>query len=373
MPLPAWALLAVLLPHPDSYSFSELTVRGAEVRHRLRLQALSLSEVVHVDTDGDGLLSNPELEAAREQVEAYLLGHYTLRVDTGGDPDGGRPLEGRLAALTGAPPEHLFQGQWLEAELRYEAGAPLEDLLIEVTTFYETSPGHYDAAELDWNGHGRLRQVFSAFDSYRYFAADQLPAPPRLSSWLATGARSAAAALEALGFLAAVLLACTTRRQAAAAAAVFAAAQAVTLALSATGLVVPPERLVGLVTALSVAYVAAGNLMFAKPRGLALETALFGLVHGLALAALLGAELGEEAELGSMAGRWTVLAGFGAGAAGAQLALALVGVAVLGLLPGDRRGPEASPPWLAPRRLRLGASGVLMGLGLLRFTLRAWF
>ena len=34
MPLPAWALLAVLLPHPDSYSFSELTVRGAEVRHR---------------------------------------------------------------------------------------------------------------------------------------------------------------------------------------------------------------------------------------------------------------------------------------------------------------------------------------------------
>lgn len=142
-------------------------------------------------------------------------------------------------------------------------------------------------------------------------------------------------------------------------AAAFAAALSVALALAAAGKLALPPRLLAPLLALTLVYVAAGNLLDrasgrppdVKQHGLmrlAVVSAC-GLLHGLALAHALAASQPPPPELPA------VLAGFTLGALAAQLTVLAAAFLLLGL--GNRE-----EPWYR-RRVVVPASGLIAAIG----------
>ena len=143
----------------------------------------------------------------------------------------------------------------------------------------------------------------------------------------------------------------------------FTVAHSVTLSLAVIGVVTPPARLVEVLIALSVAYVATENFFVHDLRRRWIITFLFGLVHGFGFASVLR-EYGIPADaLG-----WA-LAAFNLGVEVGQLAI--VAVAFLLLRAGERaagRGTAVPDP-----RLVYMVSAVILVLGLYWSVERAFF
>ena len=365
------ALLCALLlwAHPDSHSSSRLVVDGGRAALELRCQARSLVEALALDENGDGGLDAGELARGRREVERYVLERYRLLGEVEGRSER-FPLEGRMVGLEVLDAaDSRFAEPWVRAALELEAPAPLSALSIEVSLFREQNPLHRDAATLVWNeeepasflfGEGRERWDFEPAARRR---------PGVLAAYARLGVEHILTGYDHIAFLLALLVASRRLRSLVGVVTAFTAAHSVTLALAALGLVRVPPGLVELAIALSIAYVASGNLLRKEPHTPWLEAFGFGLLHGLGFASFLGQALAGEPLVVS------ALLGFNLGVELGQLAV--VGALGLLLLPSTlRRRREARErgapvPGIAPRWLRLGASSAVTLLALYWFVERA--
>ena len=362
------AIAALLLSglHPDSHSFSVVRVDGPRVAVELHVQSRSLIEALGHDVDLDGRFDAGELDAARASLATYLLDRYRLRIGSDGEPGEGERLEGRLTSLaTRWRADMLLPEEWLRAELVFEAAGAPDEILIEVSLFAEENPFHRDTCVLEWNGEEPASWLFGIDGPSWWFEPAARRRPRVFASYVRLGFRHILSGWDQLAFLLALLVAARSLRSLAGLVTAFAVAHSATLALAAFDVVSMPARLIELTIAMSVAYVAAENLLFRKPSGRWPEAFVFGLVHGLGLAGYLAEPLRFEGL------RTTALLGFNLG-----LELGLVGIVILAagllrFLPGDRSHGDRARAWLAPRRVRVGASALALVFGSWWFVERA--
>lgn len=362
----AFACALLLAAHPDSHSSSRIVVVGSRATLELRCQVRSLAEALPLDASGDGILQPGELAAGRGDVERYVLERYRLLGEVEGR-SGLVPLEGWLVELElSAADAPRFAEPWVQAKLGFEAPATLSALSIEVGLFREQNPLHRDAATLVWNDEEPAPFLFGEGRERWNFEPAARRRPGVLAGYVRLGVEHILTGYDHIAFLLALLVASRRLRSLIGVVTAFTAAHSVTLALAALGWVRVPPGLVELAIALSIAYVAAENLLFPRPGTRWAEAFGFGLVHGLGFAGFLADSLVFEPL------KATALVGFNLGVEAGQIAIVSVLALALRAMPGDRRVPgEEQPGWLAPRWARWAASGAVAVLGLFWFGRRA--
>lgn len=323
-------LLAALI-HPNSISSAELERSAVDRMHvELRFEARTVNELIPLDLDGDGRLSEGELESGRGELARHLEGNYQL--SSGSEqPSDSTPLVPSLESLTLDPAStnEELGTTWLVAELSYTG--PLEDTLwVRCSLFQETSPDHRNFAR--FNGPPTVDWVFSAADPLWLIDLPEVAASatqPRLVPWLRLGFEHILEGPDHLCFVLGLLLAAGGLRQLAFSITGFTLAHSITLGLAATGAIPVGGRWSEVLIAASIVYVGAANLGRGTPRRAWPEAFGFGLVHGLGFAAALAEALSA---LGPGAPKLLPLFGFNLGIELGQLAAALAALALLAVL-----------------------------------------
>ena len=334
-------LLAVLFPtlswahDADLVGVQARRVRGEpRVEEQLRVTAETLGLLAPVDADGDGLLSDADLEAQNGAIRAGVWGSLPLSA-------GGRPCAlGDASARIGEAVVELRATFLCDGEGELAQDFRLLSLL---------PPGYRVVVDADVDGL-RLQRVAQGTDQRVLYAAGQ-SRDGTWGAWILLGVEHILGGWDHLAFLAALLLAASRARAVLAVVTAFTLAHSVTLALSALGLVAlgaRGEQAVEVAIALSIAWVALENLLIAAPRRRALQSFAFGLVHGLGFASVL-----REHGLGDSAAR--ALLGFNVGVELGQAAVVLLAFPLL------RWGRRFARPWAWSFRI---ASGALLLAGL---------
>jgi hydrogenase/urease accessory protein HupE len=361
----ALALAVALGAHPGSLSRSRIVVAPGEVRHDFRFQALTLIETLPFDVDANLVLDEAELGMGRMELEAYLAEHYRLHVGEAAEPLVGEVV--RVETFLEGSPE-LPTSAWIEVERRFPLEGEARALRLEETLFEDSNPQHIEYVTIAWEGQVPVDHVFQyGHTDHRFEPSGEVQHGP-LRAFLGLGVDHILTGYDHLLFLLALLVAAPTLRALAWTITAFTAAHSITLALAALEVVTLPGRFVEIAIALSIAYVAAENLLRLEKRSLWLEALVFGLLHGLGFAGFLGEALQGEEEL------VVPLLGFNLGVELGQLlfvvplALLLRGLsALLG-----RRAEAPAPPRLVPERLGLALSALIALAGLYWFVERSF-
>ena len=355
--------LGLLAPHPNSLSSSRVEVSEAEVRVTLRCQVLSAWEVLPtLDDDGDGEVRQEEVERRGEPLLAYVSEHYRLSANPAEGGSGGTRLELSGEGLryiprsSGDPLAEL--GGAIELSLRAPLTGSLESLGLEVDLFRESGESHIDLSTVVWPD-GKTETFTLTLESPR--ARSTPRGGGAFGVFLRLGFEHILGGWDHLAFLLALLLSSRRLRSVLGWVTAFTLAHSLSLALATLGLVDVGgwERLVESAIALSIAYVAADNLL--RPdlvRGRWVEAFGFGLLHGLGFAGFLAESLVLESA------KTVALFAFNVGVELGQLAV--VAALVAPFLLWNRRRSEA-PEFLLPRPLRRFGSAAVVVLGLYWF------
>jgi len=349
-------------PHANSISVSELEVTESVLRHELELQTLSILEVLpELDADGDGLLSEDELERSSAPLGAYLDANFALFI---GEPPSG-PLETKIVGLresASGEPESPFAMQRIAVTRELELAALPPTVTIEVSVFAETSPDHRDFCTLRYPGQFEEEWLFSAERPLWKYEPDPDLGADIFEAFFKQGA-ARLLAFEVSVLLLLLLFACPRASDGRQVLAVYALGLAAGAALTSLRGELLPIRVLDLTLILAVSYTGLENALQREPRLPRIEAVLFGLVLGIALVQELTG-LVVDLPRGS-----TALGGFGLGAAASFLVFGSLALLLLPRLGGTRLSAAA----LAPDWLRRRGSAVLALIALVLFVQRAWF
>lgn len=366
-PVLAAGLAPALAPapwHADSLSETLIEVRGAEALLSMRLQVLSLLEVIDdLDDDGDGEVSTEEVKAKQSEILGYVLEHYGVWTGTDRDLDGGVPLLPTPMRLWHTPRRDGdgYRKGSVSLELLYKHDAPIRDLMVESTLFLLTSPAHVDIVTLQWDEENASTFSLSGTMPRARFDPEGRGA---FTTFLALGFRHILSGWDHLAFLAALVLGSRRLSSLLGVVTAFTVAHSITLALAALGLVKVWQYsgFIEALIALSIAYVATDCLVHPRiKRARWIEAGVFGLVHGLGFAGFLGESLIREQARGM------ALFAFNLGVEFGQVLVVLVLVGALALLP-RRRAEE--DPFLAPLLVRRVGSAAIALAGFFWFAQR---
>jgi hydrogenase/urease accessory protein HupE len=351
-----WLLVALLLTartialeaHAGSVAFWRVTFDTREARSEI---LLSLDDVALLAPDVGGE-AGPVPVARLGALADAILRHLVV-------VDGGTAAP---ATIVGA---RVLPSGLLELQVRHrvaEAGSPLA---LRATFHQLTDDTHRVIARVERAGgstSATLREaaplVFDvatterALTSARGTSSHEAAAPAR-SAWamFLVGIGHIFMGYDHLVFLACLLVPGGTWRSRVAMVSAFTAAHSATLVLAALGIVTMPPQFVEPAIAVSIAYVAAENLL-GGPRSARWPTAFgFGLIHGFGFAGLL-----EQLDL--PAGQWaTSVLAFNLGVEAGQLVIVAVALPVIIVL--------ARSPW--HRRVVQCTSVIVFGFAV------AWF
>jgi hypothetical protein len=361
-------ILAALVWHPLSVSSSRVVVDGAHVRLEMRCQALTLIECLPIDADANKLLDAHELDAARGEIERYLVAGYRLTGDVvrgSGTSLTGRMTSARLAASvtggTGAREELV------DLVFDYESPVRLHDLRIDFDLFRASDPLHRDHAQIVWNGAApEARALWVEDPTWRFAPADA--GHSVLGAYVSLGIEHILTGYDHIAFLIALVVGSRRLRSILAVVTAFTLAHSITLALASFGYVRLSSSIVEPAIAASIAFVAVRNLFARGARPLWPEAFAFGLIHGLGFAGSIADTLASETQ------KVVALIGFNAGVEIGQMTLVAGFVALLWVARkvGERAGRvrEPGPILLAPKWARVAASLVVACLGVYWFVVR---
>jgi hypothetical protein len=268
----------------------------------------------------------------------------------------------------------VFVEQWVDLGLDFESAGAVQDLRIEMTLFLDTSPAHFDDCTLVWNAGEPERAILSAARTTWHVRSSGAGSGGTLRLYLRLGVEHILGGYDHIAFVLALLVAARGLRSLVGVVTAFTVAHSVTLALAAFGVVSLAPRLVEIAIALSVAYVAAENLLRDAPArtgALWIEAFAFGLLHGLGFAGFLGEFLEAEPR------RALALVGFNLGVELGQLAVVALAVAFVRAVP--RAAGPAAPTTpggetaLVSPTFRRTTSALVCAVGLYWFVRRAWF
>jgi hypothetical protein len=258
-----------------------------EVRERITLTPDTLGRLIPADADGDGGLSQADLDA---REAALALGIWdAIPLSAGGQPCPRTGATARLresyvelAATFSCPPGELRQRftvlSLLPPEYRVVLGSMVE---------------------------GEQGQRFADASSPTLVVPEPgggTQAVSGLGGWMALGVIHIFGGLDHLAFLLALLLVGGSLRRVLVLVTTFTLAHSLTLGATALGLIVLDEaraRWVEVAIAVSIIWVAVENLVLREHRHRAFLTFAFGLIHGFGFASVLqGYGLGESAVVG---------------------------------------------------------------------------
>lgn len=323
--------------HEVGLSRGDFSADGAAVRAEVAFARKELASLVAgLDANHDGAFTVEELDAGRDAIQGAVVGRITITGD-------GAPCAGKLERVD------LSEQDGVAVRALYRCPRRPREASVTLTFIQDLPFGHRHLARA-FTAVGPLDLVLSQRSPTFSFAL-----PPDARAGRPTSDRSPGAlgrAVAASGwpvpvFLVGLLARSPNRRAAFLTALAFAVALLGGLLGSRLGLFTPSPRAVAAAVALSLAYVGVDNLAGGEPRPwIAMP---FGVVHGLAAAALLRAleapplpfALGTLAALAVLvpaivpAVRWLGARARGVTMVSAAVALAgLAGLGALYLMPG---------------------------------------
>lgn len=256
-----FAPAASVVAHDRSVSYSEWRIDGKEASVRLRIAALDASSIA--------------AEAAPDETAAEYFSRR-LTLSAGGGP-----------CRISAPPRALAPGDWLSFEWTL-ACANAVDLSIESRILAAVAPGHLHFLRLSGES-GIVDRVLTA-DAPRWSVATNAETSTPvigLGDAVALGVVHVVGGLDHVAFLAALVVATSSLAGILATATAFTIGHSLTLALAALGRVVPDAAAIEPLIGLSIALVAAENLLLAATgqasRGVALALGALALLAGLGI------------------------------------------------------------------------------------------
>lgn len=262
--------------------FSEITQDGDQVRYELSLEYDLLAATLGLGQDALEATDNAEraavLAASEERIGSYVGDNLRLDLDgvqcesavedTGVEVRDGIPYAVMTTAFGCPGPA---SGGYT---VSYGVFSDAESVVDEHTNI------------VDYDVDGQSGQF--VFDSgHRRLSIGESGVLASSMRFLTMGVEHIAQGADHLMFVVALLLGARGLRNVMALAAAFTAAHSVTLALAAFGAVVVPAQIVEPLIALSIAYVAADNLLGGGGRHRIPLTFGFGLLHGLGFASAL--------------------------------------------------------------------------------------
>ncbi len=292
-----------------------------EVRALLTMTATTLGLLLPADADGDGAVSQEDLDARRAALELGLWDALPLTA-------GGAPC---------ARQEHSARKREMYVELSATYICP-PGPLRQTFTVLSVLPSNYRVV-LGSFGSGESGQLFA---DARQPSVDipERGTPARgvlvsgFGSWVQLGMKHIFEGIDHLAFLLALLLVGGGLKRVLVMVTSFTVAHSLTLGATALGFILLDEqrtRWVEAAIAVSIIYVAVENLVLRQHRHRALITFLFGLVHGFGFASVLSAYgLGDQVVAG--------LLGFNLGVELGQAAIVLALLPVMRLI---QRRPSA--------------------------------
>ncbi len=286
--------------HTTGVSYSDIRVEGGTAELRLRINLRDLDFVDRLDLDRDRLISREEVSRALPGHLPRLMDNYRIRSDE---------QEGRTELV------YWRQGPGpgeLECLVRYRFGDAIERLGFTVTLPSLTDSGHWNLArvrhpgglsDLDFNLENPTA-VLEVGRGWRLLAG-------RLVRGLVLGARQAASSPVPVGFLLGLLLTVPGPGGAVRVAGAFLAAQGLMALLATLGPVRLPGSFLASATALSLAYIAAENLLVKETADRWAIGGCFGLLFGIDLSSGLLDQVSQISAweiLGGVLGLCSVLA-----------------------------------------------------------------
>ncbi len=348
-------LLFAPCARPHSLSASYLTVQdaahGSSLSGRWEIALGDLQTLLDLDADANGAVTWGEVNANADRIRAIALPGLDLR-------RGGRTCAPRG---TGFLLNERSDGSYLVVEFVAKCGVRQGQLQIAEGLLFERDRAHRVVLAV----RDGERESFAVLtpDEPRWQASEaQVSALRTLAGFFREGVWHIWIGYDHIAFLVLLLLPVVLRRErngwgaardwrhviwaAVRIVTAFTLAHSVTLSLAALGIVNPPEKLIEMAIAGSVAVACLLNLFPAAARFSVWVAFGFGLVHGFGFANVLAA-LGLES--GSLA---PPLAGFNLGVEAGQLAIVVSLVPLLYALRGS----------VAYRRRVVPATSIVVGL-----------
>jgi hydrogenase/urease accessory protein HupE len=256
--------------HDVSQSESRIDVHGREVRVEFRLNLLELR---YVDTNGNGFVSVDELDNSIARIYGDVKQHYVVQ-----GPE--------LPTQTTLEWYRVIEDHVLDMELVYEFPQPVTQLSVTATLFQITQPGHQHLTSANLNG-TTYEAVLNAGNPTATFTLSDTPALKTFWSFLRLGVVHIFTGFDHLAFLVGLLIVTPNLKSLIKIVTSFTVAHSITLALATFDIVVLPSRLTESVIALSIAYVAAENLLGKRTMERYRITFIFGLAHGFGFSSVL--------------------------------------------------------------------------------------
>lgn len=263
----AWAGSAATLAHEFSRSTARVAVDGRTVRVTIAIGATDLHQGPPVDADGNGVASVEEFDAAIEPVFAAIKQHY------------------RLSADRAAPTSVLLNryglsgGNTLRLELQYTFDRPVGALAIDSTLHRLTQPDHRHLVHVTL-GRASREAVLDAATTRASFDGEAEAMLVTARRFVVLGTGHIFTGYDHLAFLVGLLVGASSLLDVVKIVTAFTIAHSVTLGLATFGLVSLPPALIESLIALSIAWVAAENLLMDRIGRRWRITFAFGLIHG---------------------------------------------------------------------------------------------
>ena len=262
--------------HPLSVSYAHLVVQQHDIAAVIRLPLDDVDLLLRLDRDVDGTISNGEIEAARDRVQAYVDRHLSVAADV-------VPLSHDRPRLT------IWRdpagAQYLEFAARFSAGAVVDRISIRSDLLTDLYMSHKTLGQVSLAGRNETF-VFELGRIYEGRVRETRVWTTALS-FVRLGVEHIFTGYDHILFLFGLLLIGTTLRSLVAIVTSFTVAHSITLALAALGVVTPIPWTIEAAIALSIAYIGFENVFARNPKYRWKITFLFGLVHGFGFAAVL--------------------------------------------------------------------------------------
>ncbi len=327
----AAASLALLLlsataeAHTGSTAYLQATAEGRQVTLRADYALRDLDDAIGLDADDDGRITWGEVQAATPAVLAYLAPRLGVQGD------------GRDCPLTPEPGVQITRhgdGVYAVLQFKTECSAAAGEWQLRDSALFEFDANHRAFARLQ-SGATNSSTLLTPDRQQLSLGGHASSMMSTLASYWHEGLAHVWSGWDHMLFIAGLFLAAALCREqgrwqpvaklgpalldAAKLVTAFTLAHALTLCLTALGVVSLPSRIVESLVALSVVFAGVNNLFPMAPRRALFALAwVFGLIHGTAIA-------GALLELGlPPSGRLLALLGFNLGVEAAQLLLVLV-------------------------------------------------
>ncbi len=228
-----------------------------------------------IDTDHDGSISSPEIDAGRATVARALVAGLLVTAD-------GKACAGALdrAWVTEADGTAIFQVHYVCSEVPAQ-------LTLALPLLEQLSPSHRHVARLFRAGKAQVKVLDRAHATWPLDGGGSSSALGMAWSMLKLGIEHILTGADHLVFLFGLILVGGRLRSLIGVVSAFTVAHSITLALAALSIFAPSPRLVEPAIALSIAYVGIDNLFVKDASKRWRITFAFGLIHGFGFAGAL--------------------------------------------------------------------------------------